>query len=77
MAIDKKSVETIDNSKLRQPRIMRRPEILNLTGLSRSTIYRLINSGDFPQPVSLGLRSVGWHSEDVYSFIASLEVANG
>ncbi len=52
-------------------RIWRLPEVLNQTGLSRSTIYEMISRGDFPQQVKLGPRAVGWSSEDVVNWIDS------
>lgn len=41
-------------------RIIRRPEVEDRTGLSRSTIYAMMAEGRFPQPVRLGKRAVGW-----------------
>jgi prophage regulatory protein len=35
------------------------------TGLSRTTIHRLVKSGDFPAPKRLGIRAVGWLSSDL------------
>jgi prophage regulatory protein len=35
------------------------------TGLSRTTIHRLVKSGDFPAPKRLGVRAVGWLTSDV------------
>ena len=35
-------------------RILRLPEILEITGVSNATIWRWVNSGDFPAPVKLG-----------------------
>ena len=40
--------------------ILRLPAVKARTGLSRSTIYLRISEGDFPKPVSLGGRAVGW-----------------
>lgn len=40
--------------------ILRLPTVKNRTGLSRSTIYSKIARGEFPQPISLGARAVGW-----------------
>jgi predicted DNA-binding transcriptional regulator AlpA len=45
--------------------IIRRPEVRMLTGLSDSTIDRLVaagaDGGEFPMPMSLtGARAVGW-----------------
>ena len=38
---------------------MRLPEVLQLTGVSRSTIYRWMATGEFPKQVSLGGNTVG------------------
>ncbi|PXB71671.1 AlpA family transcriptional regulator, partial [Pseudomonas aeruginosa] len=40
-------------------RIIRLKEVVRSTGLARSTIYKLIGSGDFPKPVPLVGRCVG------------------
>jgi prophage regulatory protein len=34
-------------------------------GLSRSTIYRLIEKNDFPKPISLTAKSIGFLSSEV------------
>jgi len=41
-------------------KIIRRPEVLNKTGWSKSTLYNRINDGVFPTPISLGARAVGF-----------------
>lgn len=45
--------------------ILRLPQVLSRTGLSRSTTYAMIAEGDFPKPVKLGKRAVGWVEADV------------
>ena len=35
----------------REDRLIRLPEVIHLCGISRSTLNRLIKSGDFPAPV--------------------------
>jgi prophage regulatory protein len=45
--------------------IVRLPEVLRLTGLGRSTIYRLLAVGQLPAPVQLSVRPVGWRRTDV------------
>jgi prophage regulatory protein len=35
------------------------------TGLSKSTLWRLMKAGDFPQKVQLGPRAVGWRAEEI------------
>ncbi|MBA2558123.1 MAG: AlpA family phage regulatory protein [Chloroflexi bacterium] len=55
-------------------RILRRPDIEVRTGLSRSTIYAWMASGDFPKPVALGARLVGWRESDIEAWMAAREV---
>ncbi|MGD0903160.1 MAG: AlpA family phage regulatory protein [Terracidiphilus sp.] len=40
-------------------KILRLPNVLDRTGLSRSTVYLRGTEGRFPRPVSLGARPVG------------------
>lgn len=46
-------------------RFYRRSTLEEMLGISRSTIYRLMEDGDFPRPIRLGRRAVGWKSEDI------------
>ncbi|WP_241546894.1 helix-turn-helix transcriptional regulator [Thiohalobacter thiocyanaticus] len=50
---------------------MRLPAVIERTGLSRSTLYRLIQSGEFPAPVRLARRCVGWPTDSVDSWLRS------
>ena len=50
-------------------RIIRLKEVINSTGLARSTIYKYIGEGTFPKPVSLGDRCVGWVDSEVHDWI--------
>ncbi|ANI17533.1 AlpA family transcriptional regulator [Pseudomonas citronellolis] len=50
-------------------RIIRLKEVIDSTGLARSTIYKYIGEGAFPKPVSLGDRCVGWVDSEVYDWI--------
>ena len=54
-----------------QPRIVRLPDVLKRTQLSRSTIYNFINNGSFPSPVKLGARAIGFFESDIDSWILS------
>jgi prophage regulatory protein len=38
---------------------------MRMTGLGRSTIYRLIADRKFPSPVRLGSRAVAWRRADL------------
>ena len=52
-------------------RILRLPEVSQVTGLSRSTIFRLVQAGSFPPSVKLTARTIGWHSTDIETWIAA------
>lgn len=50
-------------------RILRLPEVMARTGLSRSTIYLRISQGTFPKPVNLGSRAVGWIEGEIQKWL--------
>ncbi|VTU25024.1 putative transcriptional regulator [Variovorax sp. SRS16] len=50
--------------------ILRRNDLRPATGLSPSTIYKMIALGEFPPPVKLGLKAVGWLKSDVDVWLA-------
>lgn len=50
-------------------KILRRHEVQDLTGLPKSTLYRMISEGRFPGPVKLSERSVGWDSTLVQNWV--------
>ena len=52
-------------------KILRRPEVENLTGLSRSSIYSKIADGKFPEPIKLGPRAVGWPETAIKNWVES------
>lgn len=47
------------------PVFLRMPTVMRMTGLGRSTIYRLIADRKFPRPVRLGPRAVAWRRADL------------
>ena len=51
--------------------ILRRRQVEQRTGLSRSTLYQYIKDGNFPKPVPLGPRAVGWLEAEVRDWIAT------
>lgn len=50
-------------------RIIRLKDVIDSTGIARSTIYKLIGEGEFPKPVPLVGRSVGWVESEVHEWI--------
>ena len=45
-------------------------QVCERTSLSRSTIWRLRQAGDFPEPVKITERRVAYRAEDVEAWIA-------
>ena len=45
--------------------IWREPKVAEETGLSKSTRWRLMKEGQFPQKIQLGPRAVGWKAEEI------------
>ena len=61
-----------------EKRILRRPEVEKIVGLSRASIYRLMDKDAFPRPVSLGgLRAVGWRSDEIAKWIEDRQRSGG
>lgn len=52
-------------------RILRRKDVEELTGLSRSTIYRHVGAGTFPAPIQLTKRLIGWRESAIADWIDS------
>ena len=50
-------------------RIIRLKQVIDATGLARSTVYKYIAEGTFPKPISLGERCVGWLESEVHDWI--------
>ena len=46
-------------------RILRLDAVLNRTGLTRSTLYRKIQTGTFPKQVRIATRCTGWRESAV------------
>lgn len=50
-------------------KLVRLPEVKEITGLSRSSIYLKISQGLFPKPILLGQRSVGWIETEISEWV--------
>ncbi|MGS0497016.1 helix-turn-helix transcriptional regulator [Pseudoalteromonas mariniglutinosa] len=51
-------------------RLIKLKEVLHITGLSRSTVYRFMSAGVFPMKVELGGNSVAWIESEVEEWIS-------
>ena len=56
-------------------RLLRRREVERITGLSRSSIYRMMHDGDFPRPVRVSPTAVRWKESDITAWLESRPVA--
>ena len=45
--------------------------VVELSGLSRSTIYSFIKDGKFPAQCKIGERAVGWRASSVFEWIST------
>jgi prophage regulatory protein len=54
-------------------RLLREKQVRELVPFAHSTLWAMVNKGQFPSPVRLGERMVAWRSTDVEEFIKSLE----
>lgn len=53
-------------------RIIRLPELMRLTGISRSTIYKWVGEGKLPGPFRIGgSRCSGWWEHEIQCWLAS------
>ena len=49
--------------------ILRLPQVIQRTGLSRSSIYLRMANNEFPESVSLGGRAIGWLENEIDEWI--------
>lgn len=50
-------------------KVIRLTQVMNSTGLGRSTIYKYMSEGKFPTPLQLSERCVGWLESEVHQWI--------
>lgn len=54
-----------------QPILLRLPTVIRITGLARSTIYKLISQNQFPVPIKLSKRAVAWLQSEIETWVSS------
>ncbi|WP_404358074.1 helix-turn-helix transcriptional regulator [Methylotuvimicrobium sp. KM1] len=57
------------------PLFLRISEVVRVTGLSATSIYRLAESSEFPKPVKLGPRASAWRYTDLIEWANTREAA--
>ena len=53
-------------------KIYRLPEVITMTGLSRSSIFLRVSTDEFPKPVKIGRRAIGWPEESIIAWQAKM-----
>lgn len=61
----------MNTESLNPHQLLRLPAVVALTGLSRSTIYRLIDADEFPSGIKLTKNTTAWAANEVASWIES------
>jgi prophage regulatory protein len=74
MEKSKKAAKNTPKKELPKPnkRILRKPEVQAIFGLSDVTIYRMEKAGKFPKRLQLGGNSVGWLSTEIDEHLTKL-----
>ena len=60
-----KSSRSIEDVGRANAPLLRLPAVLHLTGLARSTVYRMVADHTFPAPVRIAKRAVAWRREEL------------
>lgn len=50
-------------------KMLRLKDVIEKTGLSRSSVYRYISEDRFPKPVHLGERTVAWVEREIEDWL--------
>ena len=58
-------------------KMLRINEVMKITAMSKTTIYRWINANQFPKPLNLSSKSVAWLESDIHDWITSKIEARG
>lgn len=67
----------MEKNTVERERIMRKPEVLNMVGLSDPTIWRMEKDGTFPKRLRLGGNSCGWLETEVIAWLSERAAARG
>jgi prophage regulatory protein len=58
-------------------KMLRINQVMTITAMSKTTIYRWINANQFPKPINLSSKSVAWLESDINDWIQSKIEAKG
>jgi predicted DNA-binding transcriptional regulator AlpA len=58
-------------AQISQESLLRKPQVLKLTGLSNSSLYNYIKAGVLKPGVPIGPRLKGWPASEIQAYVAS------
>ena len=58
-------------------RLLSRREVQRTCGLAKSTLYRFMRTGNFPEPLKIGPKAVRWRSDEIQEWVESRARARG
>lgn len=58
-------------------RLLTRAEVERRVGLGRSSVYRLMRNGEFPEPFRIGRTGVRWSAAEIEAWAAALPRSHG
>lgn len=58
-------------------RIIRMPQVIDMVGVCKASIYLMVKRGDFPAPLKLGPRASGWVLAEIEAWISERANARG
>lgn len=53
-------------------RMLKLPEVIQVTGISKSAIARKEKAGEFPKRIKLGVRSVAWSETEINAWVQAI-----
>ncbi len=57
--------------------LLRRQQVIDRVGLSRSSIYSYMSRNLFPRPIKIGVRAVAWDATAISNWIESRPMSAG
>lgn len=58
-----------------EQKLLRRRDVEQRLGVSRSFIFSALARGEFPKPIKLGPQAMRWRIEDIDNWVAEREAA--
>ena len=57
--------------------LLRRQQVIDRVGLSRSSLYSYMSRNLFPRPIKIGVRAVAWSETAINDWIAGRPISAG